>query len=456
MSQNEGWLNGESLLEKPLSLTTGAFLKENVFNIKGWSLIAARYNYQRALNEDALAIVSLLDGSKTGEGIVEVLAREQKLPSQMVRDACFSFLKELNSFGLIAFDSPAPVSVRRVAAQSSYSIDVLSLVLTSQCNLKCVYCYNDASPILAMKRLLLDEVLGIVKECGVSIVGLIGGEPMLHPDYLEIVRELTALGVYSNLYTNGTLLTAKNIEELSQAGLSKVSLSVDSVITQTYQSLVQNSVSPKRLLEKIALVKRAGMEVKTNTVLVPGVNDSEEQLEKLIEILQQLDVDTITFTEIVPQGAGRKYPPQKDIYETGVFLGKKLRNQQGQGDTSETKILFAVPDSSLPRTVCGAGIYYATIFPDGAIAPCVSMPEKSQKTIMEKSFIDIWEGDNSFSLFRNNDNTASKDCEKCTDWEECLGGCKAKAYYLYGSLNAPDLWQCGYYGHRSAMDKYFR
>lgn len=111
-----------------------------------------------------------------------------------------------------------------------------SLYVTDRCNLDCAYCteYNNSRPHPTLENLKI--WIRKIRDLGTMRIALVGGEPLLHPDIVEIVRYCRELGFATSLTTNGFLLTRKLVAELEEAGLQVLQISVDrmtpSVITK--------------------------------------------------------------------------------------------------------------------------------------------------------------------------------------------------------------------------------
>jgi MoaA/NifB/PqqE/SkfB family radical SAM enzyme len=102
-----------------------------------------------------------------------------------------------------------------------------SLYVTDQCNLDCAYCteYDNTRPHPPLADLA--RWLTKIRDLGTVRVALVGGEPLMHPDIVEIVREARRLGLATSLTTNGFLLTAPLVRALEDAGLQAMQVSVD-------------------------------------------------------------------------------------------------------------------------------------------------------------------------------------------------------------------------------------
>src|SRR6516162_6245896 len=109
---------------------------------------------------------------------------------------------------------------------------ICHFAITSACNARCGFCSFARDRLPAEKRhsVTLAEAKSachILKRNGVKFVHFTGGEPLVHRDVTEMVAHATQIGMISTLVTNGSLLTPKRIDALVQAGLRKVSISID-------------------------------------------------------------------------------------------------------------------------------------------------------------------------------------------------------------------------------------
>jgi MoaA/NifB/PqqE/SkfB family radical SAM enzyme len=150
---------------------------------------------------------------------------------------------------------------------------ITHLTITRRCNLSCGYCfeYDKVSPPVPLE--VLKERIDHLAKLRSVFVTLTGGESLLHPDAIEIVRYVRKKGMTPFLNTNGYLLTKKIIEGLNEAGLYGMQLSIDNA--------KPNDVSKKSLkplMPKLSLLARyAKFHVRINTVL--GSSPPEEALE---------------------------------------------------------------------------------------------------------------------------------------------------------------------------------
>jgi GTP 3',8-cyclase len=160
----------------------------------------------------------------------------------------------------------------------------LRISVTDRCNLRCPYCmprevfgrdfqFVDRRELLSFEEIA--RVTRIMAELGVSKVRLTGGEPLLRRGLERLVRTIAASDGIEDvaMTTNGTLL-ARRSEALAQAGLGRVTVSLDALEQSVFRSMSDSRVPLARVLEGIESAQAAGLgPVKVNMVVRRGVND---------------------------------------------------------------------------------------------------------------------------------------------------------------------------------------
>src|SRR5437588_2274263 len=106
---------------------------------------------------------------------------------------------------------------------------LVQIIPIRRCNIDCGYCneYDKVSapvPAATMRR-RIDKLADL----GTSVVAFSGGEPMLHPDLDDLIRHIRARGMMAGLITNGYFLVPKRIQQLNDAGLDYLQISIDNV-----------------------------------------------------------------------------------------------------------------------------------------------------------------------------------------------------------------------------------
>ncbi len=166
----------------------------------------------------------------------------------------------------------------------------LRISLTDRCNFRCVYCMPKASfdhnhPFLPRSSLLsFEEIVRIAKifvAHGVAKIRLTGGEPLLRKNMEVLVEQLALLKTADGrdlditLTTNGSLL-AKKARALKDAGLSRVTVSLDSLDDATFKRMNDVDFPVAEVLHGLEVAHAAGLDpIKVNMVVKGGMNDQE-------------------------------------------------------------------------------------------------------------------------------------------------------------------------------------
>jgi len=150
---------------------------------------------------------------------------------------------------------------------------ITHLVITRRCNLSCGYCFEYDKVSKPVPLDVLKQRIDHLAKLRSVFVTLTGGESLLHPDAIELVRYVREQGMTPFLNTNGYLLTRSIIEGLNEAGLYGLQLSIDNARPNDVSKKSLKPLMPKLRL----LAQYAKFHVRINTVL--GSSPPEEALE---------------------------------------------------------------------------------------------------------------------------------------------------------------------------------
>jgi cyclic pyranopterin phosphate synthase len=162
----------------------------------------------------------------------------------------------------------------------------LRISVTDRCNFRCCYCmprdvfgtdfpFMDSSELLSFEEIV--RVTKVFAGLGVEKLRLTGGEPLLRHGIEVLVEQLAGVDGIADvaMTTNGSML-AKKARSLRDAGLSRVTVSLDSLDAQTFRTMSDVKIPVSRVLEGIAAAADVGLTpVKVNTVVKRGLNDGQ-------------------------------------------------------------------------------------------------------------------------------------------------------------------------------------
>lgn len=224
----------------------------------------------------------------------------------------------------------------------------LRVSLTDRCNFRCLYCLPeteaaqnfyrghwahlpDSKPLLQQwvprPNLLtfeeIERVVRIAVGLGIEKVRLTGGEPLLRHDLERLVRRLTALpGVKDLAMTSNGFLFPQKAKALREAGLHRLSLSLDSLDRQNFQKITGRD-GLAAVLESIELAQGLGLgPVKVNAVIIRGLNDHE--IEALAEFGRERNL-VMRFIEFMPLDSARAW--LKELVVPGRELLERLQQR---------------------------------------------------------------------------------------------------------------------------------
>lgn len=170
-----------------------------------------------------------------------------------------------------------------VNVQDSYgrNINYLRISVTDRCNLRCRYCMSedgvdklDHSQILSFEEVV--RLVDIASQIGVRKVRLTGGEPLVRRNIIQLVRGISNIPKIDDIAitTNGVLF-AQMAEQLKDAGLQRVNISLDSLVAEKFKYITRcgNLTDVRNAIFRALELEMHP--VKINTVIIKGFNDDE-------------------------------------------------------------------------------------------------------------------------------------------------------------------------------------
>ncbi|HEX5193556.1 MAG TPA: adenosyl-hopene transferase HpnH [Solirubrobacteraceae bacterium] len=198
-----------------------------------------------------------------------------------------------------------------------------------QCNLACAGCGKIQHPEATLrKRMPVEQAVGAIDECGAPMVSIAGGEPLIHPEIDEIVRQLVARKKFVYLCTNALLLE-KKLDKFEPSPYFSWAIHMDGLRERHDESVCRDGVFDKAV-SAIRAAKAAGFRVTTNTTFF--TTDSPDTVRSVLDFLNDdLEVDQMMIS---PAYAYEKAPDQdhflgvrqtRDLFRAAFADGRRKR-----------------------------------------------------------------------------------------------------------------------------------
>ena len=214
----------------------------------------------------------------------------------------------------------------------SRQFEYLRISVTDRCNYRCSYCMpaeifnKDYSYIKQNKILSYEEIIqisSILKKVGLKKIRITGGEPLLRKNIDKLIHKLkTEVGIgHVSMTTNGSLLTDEKLSILKSSDLDSLTLSLD---TLNSDKIIKINGTKKQFdLDKVLQgIEKYFGKVKTNTVVIKGINDNEilDIITKMIRINSE-----VRFIEYMDVGESNNWDLEKVVPSKDILKSIKSR-----------------------------------------------------------------------------------------------------------------------------------
>lgn len=350
--------------------------------------------------------------------------------------------------GLLDENDRCPAVVVRGERASGELIGplVTNIQLTRACNLECGHCFVDVwhkrdPNELSLEQ--LDALFGELASVGAPIVILAGGEPMLRPDFWEIVAAAGAHGLDAALCSNATLIREDSAAQLVASPIRWYSISLDGPDAATHDKLRGEGRFEHALRGIRALLAAGADDVK---IRVTVTAENADTLPRFADVARELGVHKVVMKPFrhTADSSGAA-PDQLYISRRRYTEATDAVMESWPEDAPPLEIDDGMPQGPpewtgvIPRFGCVGGTTHASVIYDGRVVACDAVHDPDDWTLHEKSFLECWRGAPTVTSWRAMD--GNDDCNtSCDNGPTCRGGCRARALGLGGSIDDPDPW----------------
>ena len=255
----------------------------------------------------------------------------------------------------------------------------LRITLTNRCNVNCLYCHHDGM-VKSKDEMTADElytICKVAKKIGVKKIRLSGGEPLLKKDIVEIVQKIASLDFKDISMTTNGILLEKYAQELKDAGLDRVNVSLDTLNRETFEFITKKDYLEDAKKGILKAVEVGMYPVKINMVIMKDINQDEigdmfefckehDIVLQLIELIESENCDDDKFSADYHYKLDDIEKELADIadevHERKFMQGRKKYYIDG----GEIEVVKPVDNA----TFC-ANCSRLRITPDGKIKPCL-------------------------------------------------------------------------------------
>ncbi|HYX69112.1 MAG TPA: radical SAM protein [Terriglobales bacterium] len=361
--------------------------------------------------------------------------------------------------------------------------------VTKGCNLRCIHCRATATQLSSPLDLPTSKALNLIEEIAAyasPILVLSGGEPLFRADIFQLAKFGTSKGLRVALATNGTQVTAEVAHKIVDAGIKRVSISLDGANAQTHDAFRGIPGAFEAAVRGLRNLQELGMSVQINMTIA---RHNAHELPAVLDLARGLGADALHTFLLVPVGCGvdiaaeQMIPPQEyegilnwfyDRSQEGgielkatcaphyfrVMRQRKVEERKAQAKNGHPAGVSFPSIGPMEMTApgstgislrphngghpgghpegmhamtkgCLAGSGVCFISHQGEVYPCGYLPV-SAGDLRKQSFASVWEDSSVFAQLRDSDNLKGK-CGCCEFRNVCMG-CRARAYAASGDF----------------------
>ena len=348
--------------------------------------------------------------------------------------------------------------------------------ITGKCNYKCMHCSVNApnAPMGEMSMERIQKMLDEMHECGLKNIVLIGGEPLIRRDFLQVVDEVTKRGMFVvQIFTNGSLINQKLLDGLHERNVSPLfMLSFDGV---GYHDTMRGIKGAEKIFyEKLKLLRENGETVSCNMCVT---KDSIFSIWETVQMLSQYGVRSLTvyppascglwknkinalgvsantvadaYEQLVENYTAAGYPLDLNLYGLAYFdsrmkkyvIAPKWRSKKGNANAR----------------ACATFEQELNISPEGILSPCYAMMSEPfvRETMPDLNKMSLKQAltDSSFTrlmeLSIQDILNHNPECAKCEFSSMCGGGCRMQAFEETGDFMGADVRTCDFFKNGTA------
>lgn len=283
--------------------------------------------------------------------------------------------------------------------------------LTYRCNFDCVHCYNVKEWVGG--ELTLEEwekTFDALAEAGCLLLGITGGEPLVHPRFFEIAEAARARRFALKLLTNASLVTEERADRIAKLEPSQVDVSFYGASRETFATVIRGGNAQRDLMiEGVKRLRARGLRV---VAKFPLLRENFAERHEMFALAKELGCLLRANVEVNPKDDGDR------SVQAHALTGEQLLTWVRETERERKPIKYE-DDARL----CSPGSKAVAIGPHGDVYPCMEI-KRSMGNLRRNSFREIWEqspGLAEVRAYRAGDFTTCKSCSAFGPCKPCLG-----------------------------------
>ncbi|MDT8440977.1 MAG: GeoRSP system radical SAM/SPASM protein [Desulfuromonadales bacterium] len=311
--------------------------------------------------------------------------------------------------------------------------------LSYRCNFSCDHCYSRDEDCAELPTAEILRIVDILAEQQVPFINFGGGEPLIRTDLCEIAAYASGRGLNVSMNSNGWLLDRPMAQRLKEAGFTSVGISIDSAEPALHDDFRNRPGSWERAVAALDALAEVGLK-STMSSVISRIN--HQAFYELLDLARQHRVGQVYLHNFKCSGRGFKNRQELDLSpaEWQSFYLQALSVKLKTTDliiSFDDPVIASLPDYREETLVKGSscGKLSLHLRPNGDITPCGFIPVVVGN-ILRDDFSAIWCDSPVLKAMRQKEATGK--CAGCGAFDDCQGGCTARAFATTGDFNQPD------------------
>ena len=340
----------------------------------------------------------------------------------------------------------------------------MNFMITGKCNYNCIHCFNAADNAPLMSEWSLEDAIDLLDQaadCGIHGFTITGGEPMLHPHFMDIIKGIYERNMFVfEINTNGHFITSEILNEFNEIGCDPVfKISFDGIGCHDWMR--NRRGAQDTTLDAIRLCRKQGFPVMVQMQLNRRTIDSVMETVKILNELGVFRLRLIRTTEVfrwreaapdacipideyyekVPVLARQIYEyisslPDNERHLSELMVWQLLNVDLAEGSYDMVPVRFASGKFRDIDPVCSGNRAMIGVTADGSVVPClqfsgyllehgISLGNLHERRLAELISAGTYHDMITKNLYQLRE--LSKKCRECEHFEYCAGGCRALA-----------------------------